>query len=354
METPDLLFVFLCLGLVQGLFLIVALLLLKDKNRIAVYSLVTLVICFSTLIGLQIASYYQPERLMVQLLKFGSSIPLLIGPLLYLYISSIIKRSFSWNRRSVIHFLPFALAISLPLFPAISHFPLLGFFTIAKGLHTFIYLLFCVKLLSARYHDKKEWFNRKLLRWLVWIQISTFLLIQLFVVGEKFLAFSTIESDLISSTIFIFFFFGFVLVIILHPNTTIPNKNPIGANAISTLSDSKINTIRGNLVALLEEEKLYLDPDLSLTSLSEKMHVNVHDLSRVINQALEKNFNQLINEYRVQEVKRNILDERKSLLGIALDSGFKSKSAFNRIFKDQEGLTPSDYKKSIQKMRPNS
>jgi len=77
--------------------------------------------------------------------------------------------------------------------------------------------------------------------------------------------------------------------------------------------------------------------------------IPTHQLSRVINEHFGRNFFDFINGYRVAEVKRKILDPAYahfSLLGIAFESGFNSKSAFNRVFKKITGQTPSQFKES--------
>ncbi len=95
-------------------------------------------------------------------------------------------------------------------------------------------------------------------------------------------------------------------------------------------------------------EKPYLNPELTLALLASELDIPAHHLSRVINEQFNRNFFDFINDYRVEEVKRKLFDphfESFSLLGIAFECGFNSKSAFNRIFKKSTGLTPSEYKK---------
>ncbi len=102
---------------------------------------------------------------------------------------------------------------------------------------------------------------------------------------------------------------------------------------------------------IMDSEKPWLDPMLSLPSLSTMVDIPSYQLSRVINEKYGCNFFDFINGYRVNEVKAKLNDpdfSKLSLLGIALESGFNSKSAFNRIFKKITGITPSEYKKSEQ------
>lgn len=103
------------------------------------------------------------------------------------------------------------------------------------------------------------------------------------------------------------------------------------------------------LIQFMEEKKPFLDAELSLTSLSKQIGLNRNQLSQLINDGIGKNFYDFINKYRVEEVKRLMVDQQKrnyNLLGIALEAGFKSKSTFNLIFKRFTGLTPTEYKKN--------
>ena len=98
------------------------------------------------------------------------------------------------------------------------------------------------------------------------------------------------------------------------------------------------------------KEKPYLDSDLTLPKLAERLNVSTHHLSQVINEVHDKNFFNFINKYRVEEVKRKIQDPKfknYTLLGIAYESGFNSKSAFNRAFRNFTGTTPSKYRDSL-------
>ncbi|WP_377025515.1 ABC transporter permease [Mucilaginibacter angelicae] len=99
----------------------------------------------------------------------------------------------------------------------------------------------------------------------------------------------------------------------------------------------------------------YLDPELNLRSLAGKLGLHPNELSRIINEALKKSFNDFINEYRVAEVTRKMQDpanDRITLLGIAYDSGFNSKSTFHRIFKELTGKSPAEYKTALKKELP--
>ncbi|MDW7691758.1 helix-turn-helix domain-containing protein [Flammeovirgaceae bacterium SG7u.111] len=105
------------------------------------------------------------------------------------------------------------------------------------------------------------------------------------------------------------------------------------------------------LLAHLVEEKPYLDPFLTLRTLAEQIDIHPNQLSWLLNENMGKNFNEFINSYRVEEFKKLSQDPKKShitLMGLAYESGFNSKTVFNTYFKKETGLTPKQFLKSIK------
>lgn len=123
-----------------------------------------------------------------------------------------------------------------------------------------------------------------------------------------------------------------------------------GSDKKTRFSQEEIQNFRQSLDALMQEEKLYLDSELSLNDLSERMALSVHQLSELINQGHGLNFNDYINQFRVEEFK-NLLQQSRfandTLLAVAFEAGFNSKTTFNISFKKFTGLTPSQYKRSL-------
>ena len=119
----------------------------------------------------------------------------------------------------------------------------------------------------------------------------------------------------------------------------------------SLLSDEKLQDIDKRLEHLMRENKLYLTPELTLAMVSQKIEVHPNTLSQVINSVKQKNFFDYINELRIEELKERIakLDHQKyTLLSIAYDCGFNSKTSFNRNFKNYTGKSPSEYLKDVK------
>ncbi|MCD4698335.1 MAG: AraC family transcriptional regulator [Bacteroidales bacterium] len=112
------------------------------------------------------------------------------------------------------------------------------------------------------------------------------------------------------------------------------------------LSSENAKLITPKVLEYMKSEKPYLDSELSLVKLAGLLNIPHHHLSQVINEQLEKNFFEFINEYRVEEVKQLMAknkDRKFTLLSIAHDGGFNSKSSFNSIFKKYTNNTPKEY-----------
>lgn len=98
----------------------------------------------------------------------------------------------------------------------------------------------------------------------------------------------------------------------------------------------------------MTHKKPYLNGDLSLTHLAEQLAFNPNQLSQILNEGFGENFYRFVNRYRVEESKRLLLDPafaHYSVLGIAFQAGFGTKSTFNKTFKELIGLSPSEFVK---------
>lgn len=100
----------------------------------------------------------------------------------------------------------------------------------------------------------------------------------------------------------------------------------------------------------LKNDKPYLNGDLTINEMSETLNIPKHFITQIINEKLNKNFYTLINEYRLEAVKSMIVDpeyNRFTLLAMAYECGFNSKSSFNNIFKKLTGKTPTQYRNEL-------
>ncbi len=124
--------------------------------------------------------------------------------------------------------------------------------------------------------------------------------------------------------------------------------NPVEEVSKPRLSTEITEELKTKLIYLMETERLFLNSELSLPDLSEKMRVSSHDVSYVLNEGLNTNFYQFINAYRVAEAKQLMLSGKYAhlnILGIAYNAGFNSKTTFNTAFKREMGMSPSAFMK---------
>lgn len=118
---------------------------------------------------------------------------------------------------------------------------------------------------------------------------------------------------------------------------------------LEKLSEVDMMTWKERLRQLMEVERLYLEPELTLSDIAQRLGTNISILSAVVNGAFGKNFNDYVNSYRVELVKSRLRDpayQHYSLLGVGLECGFNSKSTFNRVFKKFTGVAPSDFSRA--------
>jgi len=104
------------------------------------------------------------------------------------------------------------------------------------------------------------------------------------------------------------------------------------------------------LLAHMEEKRPYLNEGLTLTELAKQVGMSRNQLSLVINSGIGDSFYTFINKYRVEEAKRLIADPKKSnytILSLAFEAGFPSKSSFHKVFKNLTGLTPTEYRDTL-------
>jgi len=203
------------------------------------------------------------------------------------------------------------------------------------------------------------------LQWLLGLSITFYTgYVLMFIVGGidimvHFMPFDPFEVSFIGLTILTFLFgvFGFHQPSIFEEMVR-HSEEKISASAdIETKKYQRsglkqkdvakyINLIEDHMV----KSKPFLDRELSIFDLSDQLEIPRHFLSEVINEHMGKNFYSLVNDYRIEEVKRCLEDSKfkhLTILAIAYDSGFNAKSSFNTIFKEKTGMTPSEYQKTL-------
>jgi AraC-like DNA-binding protein len=115
----------------------------------------------------------------------------------------------------------------------------------------------------------------------------------------------------------------------------------------STLTPERSERYLDKLVNFMEKEKPFTDGELTIQKLAERLSMPANHLSQTINERLGQTFSDFVNSYRVEAAKRKLLDpgsRHLSVLGIAEEVGFNSKSSFNSVFKKHTSMTPSEFR----------
>ena len=318
-------------------------------------------------------------------LWINASFGLLWGPLLYFYILSLITEKVKYQHL-FIHCIPFLIFYILTVFfqfnilpvPPNNEIPphpqgegsilLYGIIQCASLLGYSI-----VTLLILHKHNKniKHHFSYEnthiTIRWsylIILFFVSSYLLV--FISQSIFpLHIGAMPFDLhlflITVFIYILSYFGVKQkpVYLSTLDTTIEEvKEVINSNSKPKYSKNALDEelkkeYQRKLVMYLIDEKPYLRANLSIGNLTDKLNIPKHFISQIINDSLNHTFYSLINSYRVAEAKERIKadqDCRLTLLAIAFDSGFNSKSGFNRNFKQETGMTPLEYRNKAKRL----
>lgn len=119
----------------------------------------------------------------------------------------------------------------------------------------------------------------------------------------------------------------------------------------SSLSECEMQSLFDKILGLILEEKVYLEPELKVKDLADQLDTTSHNISQTINSKAGKSFYDFVNHHRLSHFKALLSDpdNRKfTILGLGFDSGFNSKASLNRIFKNQEGITPKEFQRQNQ------
>ncbi len=295
---------------------------------------------------------------------------LLYGPVFYLYAQGVIFRDFKLSRGNLAHLIPYLLlTISLlslrNITPGQSEEIIKNdlpwqFYLISALMyaHIFVYLGLTYKSLRKYRQiikNKYSQIDQINLDWLSF-SLNTFGLLTFVSMIHNFIALAGNRSVfIVTLVLLLIFIFYFVNKVILKALRQTEIFTGIGQNETtkylgSNLTPDQTEEYRKQLLALLSSEKPFLNPQVSVTDLSEKLSVSTKHLSQVINQSFNKSFFDFINTYRIQEAQQILkesMDDKLTVLEAMYQAGFNSKSSFNTAFKKETGQTPTEFRKMI-------
>ncbi len=207
----------------------------------------------------------------------------------------------------------------------------------------------CAALLYLQRLQKRNIINRLRLSWLKKFTLTFAGMIVLFFI-TMLLFWSQQWDGTIMELVMIFTLAAAIHVlgyVVLGRDRILP-KLALASNSskysTSPLTPELLQDKKEIILSYLSEQKPWINSDFSLPVLSRETGIPRHHISQILNETLQTNFSDLINQYRVEEMKSRLKDgehQRYSIAGIASACGFGSKSSFNRAFKRITGLTPS-------------
>ncbi len=356
----------------NGFIFALAIIFIKKGNRIARATISILL--FFLAVDIAYRTFYSAEYhfQFPHLTRLESALSFSFGPLLYLYVKLYTDPKKPFKKSYIFHFTPFILYtlrfvpyyfqssankinyMKNPTPPA--HLTENLIINIAKLLFIMIYLVFTLKYLNKYTKEIKNTFSTIEKINLLWIR---FVIYGSFIsAGFHFLLiilFKTLHIDfpLTPNEINQLLCCGAIYIIgisaLIQPEL-FQHRYGIYSNKKyekSTLPQDKIGKYLENILNYMKEEKPYMDSELTLYKLAEALSIHPHHLSQIINEQLNQNFFEFINKYRVEEAKEKLGDPEESsrtILDIAYDVGFNSKSTFNAIFKKYTHMTPSHFR----------
>jgi putative ABC transport system permease protein len=341
----------------------------RHANRFLALALVTMILWMIRIVAtdLKLETYLPRwDRMPMQFL-------LALGPLIYFYVLKITRPKYQFQWKDLLHFSPLLLE-QVAMFLEVMESDRSGvpvYFT-----HTFqqvnpvlqllifisiiTYLYFSDKLIQNFYGSLQPvLMDRPLLefRWLRRLLATTALLWFLWLLCACINYFG--YHNQLGVQVYYPFYIFFVVIIIwtavaafLKPQAAMMIQK---AEAPKTMVPAELRAKGTWLKRAIEANLYHQDPELSLSSLAEKLSLSPHELSRIINTVFKKGFSDFINEYRVMDAVQKMQDpayDNMTLLGIGFEAGFNSKTSFNRIFKQMTGKSPTEYKKYLENKRP--
>lgn len=351
------------------------LLLLKKRNKSAAEILMFFWILSSGYASLSYLLVFNGSFLRFPTLTaIGFSIPLLSGPFMYLYIKYQTRPIF-FQKTDLLHFVPFLLSNLLfirfffmpfemkvdTLRGNASEFELEGLIKlIATYISGILYISWSfIVLYLYRKRLKREFSNADQINfnWMLMLNIGLLFIwaIVIFIQDDRVI-FSAASIYVICIG-----FFGITqvkvfserdIIYIENQNKLIDQKN--GDDSAADTKEASINGVTFDhiylqTIDLLRQEKLYLDPELKVLDLANRLKVHPNLMSKIINQNSESNFYDLVNKMRVEEfIERSKTEDfsKFTIMALAYEAGFNSKATFYRNFKLIKGMSPHEFIKS--------
>jgi len=361
------LFALLFLAAVMHSFYLAVLLLFKSQKERGLGWLGLMMIPLSMLLLTYLLFLTNVMRTNPHLLGIFVPFFYLIGPAYYFFVRRSLEKCFSFRWLKLLHLIPSFYIIwewyDLYFWSAADKLSVIEYVyepnrsnfidLLLNNLNTLILLAYVLYLFNyLNNYLKNTSTNPARAKWLKKFSaiFAVFLITKLFLIG-LFWVFEwpgvTLELILVLLLAGAIHLLGYI---VLGKDKILPQlKNE--KYATSPLEKTKIALLQQNIVEYLDTQRPWLKASFSIEELSSSTHIPRHHISQVLNEGLQLNFSDLVRQYRIEEVKRRLQNgeaKQYSIVGIASECGFGSKSSFHRAFKKTMGITPTAWLKTLQ------
>ncbi len=355
------------LGLVQAM-LLGGLLLFGSKEKKPLFLLAIVVLTY----GLELVEAMLEDMGIVaqvpQLMFLPFNFHYLTFPVFYLYAKSLVQPVSIKKHWKILlpGMVEFVLMAVLFLLPVAKKQALVGnevfrstyqFVETASLFYNILFAYLTIRLVDRHQKNVLNFFSATTDRLLKWVKLVAILLIVFMLMWIPFFFFSEVLNEKygypIMSAINVVFIFwlalsGFKQSLVYVPLQVSPSANDKAA-ATPQPVDVDARTFE-KIKLFLQTEKPFTNPQLLLSDLARQLNMPQRTLSNLINEHAGTNFNQFINQYRVEEAKQMMADPaygHLNLLGIGREAGFNSKTGFYTTFKQLAGMTPAKFQRSL-------
>lgn len=357
------------LGAAQGVLLALALLTTKGDNKTANRLLAALTLTISIVVSGAVLLTSNYVFVFPHLSRLHQPFVFLAGPLLFLYIRGLTSREKRFERKDFPHFIPFVFCLIylLPYYlqSRTEKIRILSLEYIQESFGQWYYIrsalfitqalvyLILIALIIIKYSRKAKERNSARDR-AVLFEVRFFAIATAVLWVGAILRYVTNLSGTnllvpLGASLLIYAM-GYLKMREPEPQTNGKDELSVRKYEKSTLTPERSERHLEKVLNFMEKEKPFTDGDLTIQKLAEKLSIPAHHLSQTINERLGQTFSDFINSYRVEEAKRKLLDpalRHLSVLGIAEEVGFNSKSSFNSVFKKYTDMTPSEFRNAI-------
>ncbi len=371
MQSFDFIDIILFLGISQGVFLAATIQIIQNKNRNAnkVLSIILLIACLM-LTGRLFFFRSMSSEWFFRIAIFVDTLIFVFGPLLYLYCRRLVFNEIPSYRLHVSNFIPAAGMIIYfiwTLMFSFEEFRILGregklnllYFIIESSglLFNFYYCFRCFQLIKVYKKEEKKnlSYSQNLTPFLSSFLITIVLFMVLWLISYVMVYFLQIYTSVVNYNLVWVSIPVFIYVIgfysLKQPSIfRMPWAKKKNVKNKERLEGEAIENLKMNLEKLMVEEKIYLDHKLTLSDLAKKLDTSANNVSWLLNNIHKSSFYDYVNHYRVQSFIEKVQKgehHNHTLLALSLDSGFNSKSTFNKAFKAELKDTPSNYIKKL-------